>query len=65
MRYNKHIITKVVSESQLWNTEMFRFVEAVSETVDTIKAVYRVKPLIFIGAMLLSSSRLFLTLYLT
>ena len=42
----------------------FEFIKAVSGTVfGTIKAVYHEKPLIFIRAIRLSLSRLFLTLY--
>ena len=42
----------------------FKFIKAVSDTVlDMINAVYHDKPLIFIRAIRLSLSRLFLTLY--
>ena len=44
----------------------FKFIKAVSDNVfDMINSVYHDKPLIFIGAMRLGLSRLFLTLYLT
>ena len=44
----------------------FEFIKAVSDTVfDMINAAYRDKTLIFIRAIRLSLSRLFLTLYLT
>ena len=44
----------------------FRFIKAVSDTVlDMINAVYYDKPLIFIRAIRLGLSRLFLTLYYT
>ena len=43
---------------------MFEFIKAVSDTVlDMINAAYHDKPLIFIRAIRLSLSRLFLTLY--
>ena len=45
---------------------MFMFIKAVSDTVlDMINAIYHDKPLIFIRAIRLSLSMLFLTLYLT
>ena len=50
------------SEHKSLNT--FEFVQAVSDTVlDMTNAAYHDKPLIFIMAIRLSLSRLFLTLY--
>ena len=46
--------------------KVFELIKAVSDSVfDMINAVYHDKPSIFIRAMRLSLSRLFLTLYLT
>ena len=43
---------------------MFKFIKAVSDTVfDMVNAVYHDKHLIFIRAIRLSLSRLFLTMY--
>ena len=54
------------SDSEFKLLKTFEFIKAVSYTVfDMINAVYYDKPLIFTGAIRLSLSRLFLTLYLT
>ena len=62
IKYDEHGLSGIAFD--IYHRYTFEFIKAVSDTVlDAINAVYHDKPLVFIRAIRLNLSRLFLTLY--